>query len=695
MGVSFLAPLFLAGLAALAVPIVLHLRRRREGREVEFPSVMFLRDTPDRSERRSTIRNPWLLALRVLALALLAFAFARPLLDGESEAVAAAGPREVVVLLDRSWSMAHGDRWERARAAVEDVTRTLRSGDRSTLVLFDEEATAPLRSVREPARLRRAVEDAEPGAAATRLAPALRLARSVLEASGLPRREVVLVSDFQAGGWSAEDPVRLPGNVTLVPRPVGSPDGWSNLSVTSLEVRRERTDGRDVAVPTARVVRRGSGDGAGAVASTVAVLEVDGRERERIQVELDGGATTVEFGPVELGAEPLRATVRIEEDALPPDDVRHRVLAPGRRISVLVVEGSTRPNASLYLRRALEVSPDPPIEVEVVGDVPSSARLAGVDVVVLNDRIVGGGERARLHSWIEAGGAVLAAPGTAGETSGEAFGTAVGGPREPEPDGALRLGELDREHPVFRAFREAGTGSFFDTRFFRVRRLQPADDARVLARFDDRSPALVERRIERGRALVWAATLDSFWSDLPVQPVYLPFVQRAVLHLADRSEAAPAYRVGDVLGLAPDPADGAGVPPPDSGERWAAVRTPGGELVEVDAADGPLRLREAGFWELLTDPDAEEGTPVAVNVDSAEGDLTRRDPEEVAAAVTAPSEEEAATAGAPAPASGAVRARDRERHQGLWRFLLGAAFVLLVGETLVSNVLVPARRGAR
>jgi len=104
-------------------------------------------------------------------------------------------------------------------------------------------------------------------------------------------------------------------------------------------------------------------------------------------------------------------------------------------------------------------------------------------------------------------------------------------------------------------------------------------------------------------------------------------------------------------------------------------------------------LRSAGFYELLEDPEAEgPGHPVAVNVDPAEGDLSPTDPRELAAAVAAPTAEDGDEE---VTAAGAIEPADRERHQGLWRFVLGAAFLLLVAETLLGNRISGARRGTK
>ena len=66
---NFLTPLFLAGSAALAIPVLIHLINREKKVVVQFPSLMFLHKIPYKSVRRQKIRHLLLLILRCLALA--------------------------------------------------------------------------------------------------------------------------------------------------------------------------------------------------------------------------------------------------------------------------------------------------------------------------------------------------------------------------------------------------------------------------------------------------------------------------------------------------------------------------------------------------------------------------------------------------------------------------------------------------
>jgi hypothetical protein len=75
---SFLAPLFFVGLAAVAVPIFVHLIQRERKDIIEFPSLMFLQRIPYQSVERRRIHNWFLLLLRIGAMALVVAAFSRP-----------------------------------------------------------------------------------------------------------------------------------------------------------------------------------------------------------------------------------------------------------------------------------------------------------------------------------------------------------------------------------------------------------------------------------------------------------------------------------------------------------------------------------------------------------------------------------------------------------------------------------------
>jgi hypothetical protein len=199
--------------------------------------------------------------------------------------------------------------------------------------------------------------------------------------------------------------------------------------------------------------------------------------------------------------------------------------------------------------------------------------------------------------------------------------------------------------------------------------------SQVLARFDAGTPAVVERRAGAGRVILWASTLDLSWTDLPLKPVFLPFVQRSMRHLADYREPPPWLSVGQVLD-----ADAAGQP---ATRASLIALTPSGRRVAIGDEEGDvLGLDEQGFYEIR--PTASQGdanaTVVASNVDPAESDLTVMDPKEIVAASTGT--DDPAGAGKDAVPQ---TPEAQERSQRLWWYVLLVGIVLLGADTLLSN----------
>jgi hypothetical protein len=233
--VSFLAPLFFVGLGAIAVPIFVHLIQRERKRVVEFPSLMFVQKIPYQSVRRRRIRHWFLLLMRAAAIALIVAAFARPFFPQSAAAQMAAlgGNRELVIALDQSASMGYGDHWQKAKDAAHRVVAGLSGEDRATLVLFGRNAEENMRATPERSKLDAAINAAKVGSDGTRFGPALKLASSILSRSNLQRKEAVLISDFQKGGWGSSEDARFADKMTLTTMSVASAD-TSNISVPSV-----------------------------------------------------------------------------------------------------------------------------------------------------------------------------------------------------------------------------------------------------------------------------------------------------------------------------------------------------------------------------------------------------------------------------------------------------------------------------
>ncbi len=675
---GFVAPLLLFGLGALAIPVLIHLIQREKKRVVEFPSLMFLRRIPYQSVRRRRIRHWALLLMRLAALALIVAAFARPFFRRHTLAAATQnGAREVVILVDTSYSMGYGQRWSKAQAAARDAINRLSAGDRASLVLFSSGAELSVRSTPDRGRLLAALATASVGPGATRFAPALKLGGSLLGESPLPRREIVLVSDFQRRGWEdapGRDDVRLPDRTVLTPVSVAEGE-TSNLSVTPVSLQRTRFENQDRVTVTAGITNHGA-----APATAVALsLEIDGQRIQSLPVDVaPNGSASATFAPFTVASRNMRGAVRIPSDNLERDNAFYFVVSPLDPVRVAIVARAGAERENLYLTRALSIGDAPRVElttrtVDTFSD--TDARSSGV--VIVNDVQMSDGTAGSLAKFVTAGGGLLVAAGPHASwpasvsdvlpaIPGQAIDRTTGPPS--------RLGALEYGHPVFDLFRAPRSGDFSAARFYGYRSPE-RPPAQVLARFDDGSPALMERRPGAGRVLLWMSTLDLGWNDLPVKPVFLPFVHAMVRHLADYTEAPSSLTVGQVV---PASRKAAVTMPAARGATIAVA--PSGARVTIGAEDGALELTEQGFYDIRTQGSgSSSATILASNVDLSESNLASMDPRELVAATGQASGITGAFADS-RPSDDA-----QAQAQRLWWYLLVAGGLLLAAETLLSN----------
>jgi hypothetical protein len=669
MGLGFLVPAFLIGIGAIAIPVIIHLLNKERKEVVRFPSLMFLERIPYRAIRRQTIRHPLLLALRALAILLLVAAFARPFLEKDNALEGAtAGGTERVILLDRSYSMGYGNRWSRALEAARREISGAGAADHTTLVAFDERATM----LPNPAGL----DSLTPGDRTTRLGPALATAREILANSALPRREVVLISDLQRAAWDGRTEGRIPANVES--RVISLADSSTgNALIARVDVDREERNGQMLGSVVAQVRNQENRR-----LTRRMTLEVQDRELESQSVELAPLATgTVRFTamPVPPGAVP--ATVRLDPDALAADDVLHFALSRDQSLPVLVLS-RTAANRSIFLRRALAIGSEPPFEVAFQSpDAVNPATLDRYAVIILNNvNYPGGAVGARLGERVRAGTGLIVILGEGSDPARwnqegrELLPVTTRGVVDRTADRGGRFATLERSHRIFTPFAGPRSGDFSATRFLRYRTLEPKDSAQVLGWYDDGGVALVDGTAGEGQVLVFGSTMDDFWNDLVLQPVFLPFLHSMVRYAAGYTPDPLWRTVGQRIAMTADTLAG------DS----RVIVSPRG--VRERVTPGTLELAQPGFYQVQTDK-RETIRLVAVNRDRSESDLTAWNADELKAAMTS-NDTLAAVA-----SSVTLTAEEREKRQRVWWFLLAAAGLLLLVEVVLANRMSKVRMG--
>ena len=658
---GLLAPLFLAGLLAVAVPIVVHLVHRERKEPLAFPSLMFLRRVPFRSAKRQRIRY-WLLFLtRVAALLLIATAFARPWINRDvATGASARDGRDIVVMIDRSYSMSAAPVWPRAQRTLRTVVEEAGAGDRVAVIAFGEQAEMRARLDEPRSSARAAVQAIEPGSEVTRYAPAFKLAGTVLAQSNGPA-EIVVITDRQRSGWRNLEQVAVPAGTTVRVVDVSAPE-LNNIALTEVQLARSSFAGRLRIVPSARLINRSGQD-----VSVPVSLRLGERVQQSRNVEVKAhGTAQVTFDAMFASA--LAGEIRVDRgDDVAADNAAYFTTESNAAPVVRVISGNN--DATFYFENALNAANTGAFAVQRTAQRLTPTDLQGVNVIVALETVLpDGAVGAQLEEFVRQGGGLVII-GDAGARAHPLSTLRNAQPVNRDNDPAS-LVSIDALHPVFEPFRATGASQFASARVTRFQRGVAVQGAQVAARFDDGSPALLERRFGRGRVLQFAGGMTRAAGDLVLQPAFVPFVQQLVRHANANQQARAAFTVGNVLdvnGFA-------------AADRDAVVLSPSGERTPMPASpkSRTLRIAEPGIYQIRGAGAGATTVSVAANVDASESDLTPVGAELFQDAVT-PRERNVNALPA------ALQPREREGRQSLWWYLLLIAFAFLAIETFFAN----------
>ena len=644
-GLTFLNAVFLAGIAAAALPILIHLFSRRRARRVEWSSNRFLRELNRQRIRRVKLRQLLLLLVRALAIVLFAVAMGRPALTGVLRAGGRA-PSTTCLVLDTSYSMAaalHGEpAFSIARQRAIDVVDLLGAGDEAHLITVSDRAESftPY-AVQDLGLIRERLSSLEPSFRAGEMREGLVLAARLLRASNNLNREMYVISDLQQTAWTgAVDSVTtgldLPRGTAVCVLGLGE-ERIENLAIDDARADRDRIGGRGTMVEvvvsnhtdrdhkgipvTAFVGEKRVGD---------VFADVPAGGSARVRIDLGAGPWPEEWG-----------RVAIPEDALTVDDARYFLLGEQRATPVGVVAdraasaGGEEPfgRAAEFVRLALEpAAGEGTFAVRLI----DAAALGSFDLTDLRVVVLAGPTRVesdgveRLKTFVRDGGGLLIIPGErtdlrlyndrllppflpiklvgvvqAGEAKGAAF----------------RLTPVVPGHRIFVGFRASPGERLTHARFEKVVKVVPGE-ARVLAQFRSDLPAIVEN----DGVVFFASSVDREWNDLPTSGAFVPLLHQTVGYLArsgaESGQSLAGARIERLIPAPPVPA------------RYRCLGPDGSEIPVEAIERGPsilLRTVEVdipGIYRLVDESGGEVGV-AAVNPDTRESDLARAEQAEI------------------------------------------------------------------
>lgn len=688
---GILIPLYLAGLTALSLPLILHLVRRTPRGRQEFSSLMFLSPTPPRLTRRSRLDQILLLLLRLAALALIALAFARPFLrEAALLSFADLTGKRLAILIDTSASMKRSDLWQQAIKAAEkeldelnpqDDVALFAFGERlQTIIDFQKEGAAPIAD--KPQVVRNRLKQLQPDWGATDLGTALVTVAGELDSASDVQQstlepQIVVISDFQSGSRiEALQSFEWPKRVPVVTRPVSSKN-TTNAHAHALP-NEEGDNSTDARV---RVVNAADSRSDQFTLSWASDAKSANGETPVYVPAGQSRVIRLPRGPDSLLAD--RIVLRGDDHDF---DNRFFVVPPRKLEATLLYAGKDAAEdpegLQLYLRLAVANDPLRQIEIRLLDDAKALAAPADLaPKMVIASQALSEDLQAAVKSYVERGGVLLLVPKD-NESAGSLFAllddvelgarsTAESVEQRGERSSRekyLLFGEIDFTHPLFSPFASPRYNDFTKIHFWKHRlvTLKTPATTRVVARFDNGEPALLDRNIGSGRVLALTSGWHPEDSQLALSSKFVPMIG-ALLELArGGTEVAESVAVNQPVTL------------PTTGQSGPiVVQTPNGREIRLES--GVSAFRETDQPGIYRAKVGSTETRFAVNLSLAESNTAPLNLEQL--------EQRGVRFGTDLTRSERIdrerqqRDTELENRQKVWRWLIVAALTTLILET--------------
>ncbi|MFQ5648649.1 MAG: BatA domain-containing protein [bacterium] len=684
-GLSFLNSLFLWGVAAASLPIIIHLIKRNRAIRLHFAAMRFLRLEPNERYKSQRLKQILLLLLRITALMILAGAFARPFLANHQTAPFWGNePKAVVILVDNSFSMAAGNRFEQAVNKAKEVVKGLRPRDQVTVMQFSESSEV----LGETSANFAALADQLGGRVrlsrrSTNYMQALQAAESALLEFPYNLKSITLISDFQRSGWDELNPHwSVLEGIEVNFLAVGDREvvnvAVQDLHIAKDERKRKRAD----------VLARVKNFGKEKRKITTRLYLNRKKISQRVLTFLAGEEKTIRFKRVRLSGAFVTGFIELnsEDDALELDNRYYFVVQSQAQSKILAVNGEPRRDAAtdelFFMERAINL---PGLaKYALVKALPKELEKHDFKdyraIILANVKDLSRSAVERLKYYVRGGGGLIVTLGdrvspkifnrqlqdlVPATLSNRAF-------KSVEHDNGVILAEVDYQHPIFRLFADPGQSDPSMAEFYQYFYARPMEDRAVLAYFDDGSPAILERKVGAGKVVLFTSTIDTEWNNLPVKALYLPLLYQTLQYVASENKGQESLLVGNPVALR-----GYGFGP-ESNDK-AVITRPSGESVTDDGSmfDG---TEEPGIYELRREGGRRPLAYFAVNVAARESDLSSATEIELQAKMTQVATEVQSAAVADGRFMDQV-----EKNQKLWRFGILLVLLMLVAETWLAN----------
>ncbi|HET7003961.1 MAG TPA: BatA domain-containing protein [Candidatus Binatia bacterium] len=546
MSVFFLYPLFLFGLAAASLPILIHLLNRRRLKRIRFPAVRFILLSQKRISRSYRLRHWLLLALRTLAVICLALLLANPIFQTGAGLFAGGGPVSLVVVLDNSLSMSwsgDGNGFKQAKEAASLLIGDLNDGDRAAVIPTNISAKEAFRLKDQKDVLLKEVAGLEVADGTANLPAALSKAYELLNQPA-GQKEIRIITDMALTGWDQFSLASLKQADPSIPlKVIRIGRKQQPINGTVKEVRLG-SQGVGVNLPL-QIEATVANFGATEIKELLVQLSIDGQNKEQKLTTIPAkGETSVTFQTRIAQAGAHAGQITLKKDGLAGSPVANFALDAQDKLRVLLVDGD--PQTSLvqsetfFLTRALNPSGERDaslfLPTVVLPDGLNAATPDNYQVVILSNlAVLPDAFVTKLQNFLRQGGGVLIFTGdkfqadSYNQKLGAALPTQLRDKKTGPEAGGEKIDKIDLTHPALQGLSDSILQESIKT--VRVWGYQRAAGKPLIA-LANGEPLLLEQKVGAGKVMLVTTSADRDWSDLPVKTVFLPLIQSLTQYLA-------------------------------------------------------------------------------------------------------------------------------------------------------------------
>ena len=670
---QFLFPGFLFGLAALAIPVIIHLFNFRRFKTVYFSNVSFLKEIKEETASRSRVKHLLVLAARMLAIAFLVLAFAQPFIPKKNTNISA-GKKYVSVYVDNSFSMgamSGGVRLlDKAKQAGKEIVQNYAANDQFQLLTNDLQGKQQRLISKE--EFLSMLDEVDISPATRNLREITRRQADVLSIDNSKNKVAYILSDFQKnmGEFTPDSTVRY----NLVPL---AADAQQNVFIDTAWL----TEPVQLLNQNVKLVVRIKNSGEKAVEGNRVSLKLNGQTKGVADFSVGAGSYTYDtIGFMINQSGWNKAELSIQDYPITYDDTYFFAFDVADKIKVLAINEN---KSNVYLDAVFKDQPEFDYHAVPSGSLDYSQIKGNQLVVLANLNSISTGLSAAINSFLSNGGTVCIFPGYKCDMqSYNGFLSSLGVSVFTDlNEGEQEVAKIDLQQGLFKdVFEKVPENMSLPKvrKYYQINGRVAGTEPSVLT-IKSGNEFLTKDSYKTGTIYVCASPLDKAYSDLPVHAIFAPMLYKMAI-MGSRAENL-AYTIGDKKGIEIQSKGG-------DADKVYKVKGDQVEFIPEQFALGSKvilglkdQVKKSGFYKVSLE-NSDSADVIALNYDRQESNLSFYKLDELKSKYNEPNMTVVNSIGMEV----AQVIKEMDRGVSLWKMFLILALIALAIETLLLRL---------